>query len=255
MIKLYGERNTNTRYIETLIRLNLDVEQLDGVVPRFIKSAQKVLPGKDWLRDVYFSLTYKHTLGWKHTCVKPAGELERYDVTRRGISFISVTKNPYSWLLSLHRKPYNRQYRDSKPDFETFLQTPWRTDGRDGCDKLLDSPVALWNIKNASYLQLAAVNGLNITTEKIINDPESVINQISRHFSIPKRSEVFLNLEDSTKDASKNFAYYQDYYLNEKWRENLSEHAIDIINRKVDKNLMQHFGYTVIGENPVPVAE
>ncbi len=50
----------------------------------------------------------------------------------------------------------------------------------------------------------------------------------------------------STKDKSNNFAYYQDYYLNERWRDNLSEEAISIINEAVDKNLMNHFGYEVL---------
>ena len=247
MIKIYGERNTNTRYIETLIKLNFDVVQLKGVVPRYIKTTQKILPGKDWLRDLYFSFSYKHNLGWKHSRVKSVGELKSCDSFQRNICFISVTKNPYSWLLSLHRKPYNHQYRRTKPDFETFLQTAWKTDGRDNCEKLLESPIVLWNVKNTSYLQLANLNGLNITTERTIQDPESVVDMIGSHFSIKKRGNKFLNYEKSTKDVSKNFAYYQDYYLNERWRDKISENAIAIINKTVDKTLMKHFGYEVLG--------
>lgn len=248
VFKLYGERNTNTRYIETLIRLNLAVEQLEGVVPGHIKSAQKVLPGKEWLRDLYFSLSYKQNLGWKHTRVKSGPELESYDVLKRKVCFVSVTKNPYSWLLSLHRKPYNQQYQKDKPDFETFLQTPWQTVGRDNCETLLKSPVALWNIKNNAYLQLRSLNGLNITTEQIIQDPESIVKRIAGHFSISKRSDTFLNKEESTKDSSKNFAYYQDYYLNERWRDEISGNAIAIINKEVDRKLMSNFAYKVIGD-------
>jgi len=246
-IKIYGERNTNTRYIETLIQLNLDAVQLKGVVPGYIKTTQKILPGKNWLRDLYFSQSYKQNLGWKHSQVKSIHELNDYDILRRNICFVSITKNPYSWLLSLHRKPYNQQYRQKEHDFESFLQTPWRTDARDNCEKLLENPIVLWNIKNSSYLELANLNGLNITTEGVIRDPESVIDKIAVHFSIGKLGHKFINYEKSTKDAGKSFAFYQDYYLNERWRDEISEKAIAIINKAVDKTLMKQFDYKVLG--------
>jgi len=246
LIKIYGERNTNTNYLEKLICLNLDAVQIPGVVPRYIKNIQKITPGKNWLRDLFFFLSYKNNLGWKHSRVNCVRELKAYDVYERGICFLSITKNPYSWLLSLYRKPYSHQYRGGKPDFETFLRSPWKTEPRDNCEKHLEGPIALWNIKNASYLQLLDLNGLNLTTESIIRNPESVIDCISNRFTIGRRSRKFLNYEKSTKDDSKNFAYYQDYYLNERWRNDLSDKAISIINNKVDTNIMKHFGYKII---------
>ncbi len=246
-IKIYGERNTNTNYLERLIHLNLDVVQLPSVVPRYVKTIQKILPGKEWLRDFYFSRSYEHNLGWKHACVKPAEELRHHGILKREICFISLTKNPYSWLLSLHRKPYSHRHKGGKPDFETFLRSPWKTVARDNCGELLESPVALWNLKNNSYLQLADLNGLNMTTESSVQDPAGVIERISDHFSIDRCSDRFFNYEKSTKDASKDFAFYQDYYSNERWRDKLSVEAISIISAALDKNLMSHFGYEVLG--------
>ena len=242
-IKVYGERNTNTNYLEQLIHLNLDVAQLPGVVPRYVKTIQKVLPGKEWLRDWYFSVTPHCNLGWKHTCVMSVQALNNF---KPDVCFISITKNPYSWLLSLYRKPYSHQYSDSKPSFETFLRTPWKTVDRDNCASLLASPIELWNVKNASYLQLESLNGLNLTTESTVQDPEVVIAKISRHFSIDRLSSEFLNYEKSTKDPSKDFAYYQDYYLNERWRDEVSDQAVTIISDAVDRRLMQHFGYEAL---------
>jgi len=247
LIKIYGERNTNTNYLEKLIDLNLAAEQVAGVVPRYIKTIQKILPGKEWLRDYFFAVSPHRNLGWKHSRVMSESELRHYGALEREICFVSITKNPYSWLLSLYRKPYSHQYSEGRPDFEIFLKTPWKTVARDNCEKLLDSPIALWNIKNASYLQLAKLNGLNITTESTFQNPEYVIEKISNHFSIERLSDEFINYEKSTKDESKNFAYYQDYYLNEKWRDNLSGQATAIINKAVDKNLINYFGYGVLG--------
>ncbi len=247
LIKIYGERNTNTNHLEKLIALNLEAVQIKGVVPRYIRNIQKIIPGKNWLRDEYFSRSFKKNLGWKHACVKSAQELKTVDYDEGEICFISITKNPYSWLLSLHRKPYNQQYRDGKPDFETFLRTPWTTEPRDNCKRLLPNPIELWNIKNASYLQLKDIGGLNLTTESVIDKPESIIDTLSTHFSISLCGDHFLNYEKSTKDSSKNSAWYQDYYLNERWRDDLSVNAVSTINQSLDLTLMKHFAYKVIG--------
>lgn len=87
---------------------------------------------------------------------------------------------------------------------------------------------------------------MNITTEGIFEDPRRIINQISEQHSIERKSEKFINYERSTKEKSKDSAYYRDYYLSEKWRDNLSNEAISIINESVDKELMFHFGYSLL---------
>lgn len=245
LIKVYGERNTNTNYVSKLIELNLDANEVSGVAPPSIMRLQKILPGKELVRDIYFHLTFASNLGWKHTKVKPQQELDQYPLVNDDLSFLTITKNPYSWLISLHRNPYH-QYYSRKPDFETFLQQPWKTIARDNVDHPLQNPMALWNIKNKSYLQLARERCLNITSEDIFVDPEKVINQISQHFSIEKKSDTFINYERSTKDKSKDSNYYREFYLKEKWRENLSSEAIAIINEGIDKELMSHFGYQVL---------
>jgi len=245
LIKLYGERNTNTNYISELIRLNLNVREVAGVAPQKILQLQKVLGGNEQISDLYFYITYKNNLGWKHTCVKPASTLKKYKKFNSNLYFLTITKNPYSWLLSLHRNPYHQHNRKTV-DFETFLITPWKTVGRDNIRKLLLNPIELWNIKNASYLRLDELNSLNITTEQIFRDPVAVIDQISTRFSINKASNQFINYEQSTKDESKDFNYYRRYYLQEKWRDLISKDAISIIGETVDKNLMSRFGYDVL---------
>lgn len=247
LIKVYGERNTNTNYLSKLIQLNLDVQELPGVVSPIIFKLEKILPGTDceWIRDLYFYVTYRYNLGWKHTCAKPVAELLKYDVMQRKVHFLTITKNPYSWLLSLYNRPYHQYYK-IKPDLETFLLTPYKSVGRDNCSRVLRNPVELWNVKNLSYLQLTGANVLNITTESIFENAEAVINKISDKFAIPKISLNFINYEKSTKDKSKNSTYYRDYYLNEKWRDSLSIDAIKIINDYVDKQLMSYFGYAVL---------
>lgn len=226
--------------------MNLHVDELPGVVPRTVMILQHILPGNQLTRDIYFALTYGRNLGWKHTKVKPVSELQRYDILNQGVGFLTVTKNPYSWLLSLHRRPYHQVYRE-KPDFETFLRSPWKTVGRDNCAKLLASPIELWNLKNATYLQLRNLNFLNITTESVLQNPKALIDKVSEQFAIDKSAAYFSNLDESTKETKeKTFRYYRDYYLNERWRDSLSPESIAIINERLDLTLMDQFGYEVL---------
>ena len=245
-IKIYGQRNTNTNYLSKLVNLNIKTEELNGTVPEAIMKIQKYVPGNEGVRDAYFSLTYKRNLGWKHTRVKPVSELKSYSLLRRNrVCFVTITKNPYSWLLSLHRHPYHQYYR-RKPDFITFLERPWKTVRRSNCKRVVSNPIELWNQKNRSYLQLKKLDGINLTSKEIIKDPQAVMDEIADHFSLSKKTEKFLNYEQSTKKSDKDFAYYQDYYVNERWREKLPREAIDIINRYVDTDLMAEFGFEVL---------
>ena len=54
--------------------------------------------------------------------------------------------------------------------------------------------------------------------------------------------------EQSTKAENKDSNYYRDYYLNEKWRDKISNEAVSAINERVDKTLMSYFGYRVLPE-------
>lgn len=245
LVKIYGERNTGTNYIDKLIRMNLEAHLLNGVAPSHIQILQRILPGKQLVRDRYFELTYGKNLGWKHTRVKSESELRQYDILNKGVFFITVTKNPYSWLLSIHRRPYH-QYYGEKPDLVTFLRAPWKTVGRDNCESVLRDPIDLWNIKNRSYLRLKSVGAANITSESVLAEPKSLIDKLSDSLSIPRSNNYFSNLDESTKDKSKNFDYYNDYYLNERWKDELTDESVSIINRRLDKRLVDYFGYELL---------
>ena len=245
LVKIYGERNTGTNYIDRLIRMNLEAHMLTGVAPSHIQILQRILPGKQLVRDRYFELTYRKNLGWKHTKLKSESELRHYKILKRGVCFVTVTKNPYSWLLSMHRRPYHRYYGE-KPDFISFLRSPWKTVGRDNCESVLRDPIELWNIKNKSYLRLKSVDAANITSESVLSDPKALIDRLSDSFSIATTDNYFTNLNESTKDKGKNFDYYNDYYLNERWRDELTDESISIINSRLDRSVVEYFGYELL---------
>jgi len=250
-LKMYGERNTNTNYMSKLIQLNLELQEIRGTVPHYVDKAQRhfqrLLSGNEQIKDIYFDLTFGKNLGWKHSCVQPTATLKNCKLVDEELIFITITKNPYSWLLSLYRNPYHQYYlNQKKPSFEEFLLSPWKTVGRDKTQRSLKDPIELWNIKNSSYLQLQEFNVLNITTESIFIDAGKIICEISDRFSVPRKHDCFVDYERSTKDKRKDGNYYRDYYLNEKWKDKFSNNEITIINQTVDRKLMDYFGYEVL---------
>lgn len=248
LIKLYGERNTNTNYMSKLLALNLCSKEVPGMVPIWLRKIQDRSPGNEWIRDLYFNLTYGKNLGWKHSLAKPWSEIQKCRIAQSNLFFLTLTKNPYSWLLSLYRNPYH-QHDSEMLDFETFLRSPWRTVGRENAGAVLSNPIKLWNIKNKSYLQLDPKQTLNLTSESVFENPEGSIRKVSEKFSIVRKSDKFIDYQSSTKGENKDSAYYRDYYLSERWRENLSQEAIEIINQSVNQQLMAHFGYRVLAKN------
>ena len=248
LLKIYGERNTGTNYLGRLIDLNLDVQQIPGVIPGWLSSVQRWVHGKELARDSYFSLTYSRNLGWKHSQVLPADEIRKLRICANDLYFVTLTKNPYSWLLSMYRRPYHR-YFSRKPDLGTFLTTPWEKVKRENVAGEIPGPVELWNIKNASYIQLQRkLPVLNLAFEELLENPEEVLCQIGKQFHLEWKVDGFVNYDQSAKrfhleDESKGTQFYRDYYLNEKWKSDLSPSLISIINERLDDDVMNYFGY------------
>lgn len=252
LIKIYGERNSGTIYLSELLRLNLQIQELRGFVPWAVHALQLLLPGREAIRDAWFARTFSRNLGWKHRCAPPSAELAQHKIVSGRVHFVTITKNPYSWLLSMHRRPYHQYYK-TELTFEEFLMAPWPTTRRDGTAEVLSGPVELWNIKNRSYQQLGdRLPVINLRYEDLLEQPEEWLNRIQTQFGLQRRSAEFQNFQQSTKDSSKDSSWYKDYYLKERWRSKLSVEAIGIINRLLDHDLRQTFGYQLVSEDAQP---
>lgn len=237
-LKIFGERHTNTNYLSKLIELNLECELVEGVVPTYIRTIENLL-GKQWLRDAWFERHKKDNLGWKHSAV---GDF----APPADVGFVTLTKNPYAWLLSMYRRPYHQHYT-TPPTLEDFLQLPWQTLGRENMTGPAPNPITLWNIKNASYLKLPDAQTLHVTTEDTFVDAAAVVTQISEKFGIARLQKEFIDFDRSTKKrADRDGDYYRDYYLNERWRSELTDEAITLINQELDPELLSFYGYTLL---------
>jgi len=246
-IKIYGERNTGTNYLQELIKTNLKVNVLPGIMPSHLKSKQKFLLDNEIAMDIYDFMTFHKTLGWKHSLVKNRETIKKTKVYKENkIYFLTITKNPYSWLLSLYKRPYHQKL-ESDIDFLEFINKPWKSVHREYSKKIFENPIELWNIKNKAYIELNKnFNTINLTYEDLILDPENTINRILNDFSLNKKIENFSNINNSTKSDSKKFTDYQDYYLNEKWRQEFSPIIFETINKFLDPEVLNYFNYSMI---------
>ena len=141
-VKLFGERNTGTRYLSQLLDLNLAVEMLEGAPPLWIRRLQRQLPGKEWLRDLYFALTSGSNLSWKHSLPNAKSLVAR--IWGRHIQIVTLTIFPFAWVGCIFRRPYHQHWK-TLPTFSDFIVQPWQTLGREDVDGVpYASPVALW---------------------------------------------------------------------------------------------------------------
>ena len=115
-------------------------------------------------------------------------------------------------------------------------------------------PVELWNHKNKVYLELPRLsNCLNLRYEDILDDPILFLQKVSDF--LPRKDQDFTVPQDAVKEddvSKKDFNYYRDYYLNEKWRSKLNATHISQINTYLDKDLVQHFAYDVLDAGTGP---
>ena len=234
-LKIYGERNTGTNYLAKLIEKNFEVKILKGQI-----SKGSIFTFSEWTKDLFFRISRNINLGWKHSVID-----EKLVLNHKSKPIvITLTKNPYSFLLSLYNRPYH--YKGNKPNsFLSFLKEKWTLTDRDNCKlKSLDSPIDLWNFKNKSYIDLldSYSNCLIFTYEELLENPDKVIVSISEKLNIFFK-EKFKNYDDSTKNDNKKFNDYQNYYLNELWAKELNDDEIIFINSKLDLNVLSFFGY------------
>lgn len=240
-IKIYGERNTGTNYLSRLIVNNLNTTELRGTVPN-----SNFWQKSEFNKNLYFLFTFHRNLGWKHTFVNTS-KLKLLHNTEN-ICFITLTKNPYSFLLSLYKKPYH--YKGILPkSFSDFLTTKWYVQKRDNIKaNYYNNPIDLWNSKNTSYLDLKKnfdSQTLNIKYEDLLANPNEVIDKISSYFMLNK-NQIFNNYTKSTKEDQKSFSYYQKYYIEEQWINELSDEEINIISQNLDPKIIKHYGYNIL---------
>lgn len=241
LLKVYGERNSGTRYLEFLVAANLRVQLLRGGAPRFVTWLG---PDSEVMRDRYFRLTVYRNLGWKHRLPPAEVELARADSVIRTVRFLTMVKNPYSWVLSMLRRPYSTAR--SYASLEELVTSPWMTVGRECAPAQFPSAIAMWNAKAAANLALPVGRTANLRYEDLIADPEATIDALSLSLGLERRGESFCNRHASTKRSSQTFEDYRRYYLERRWRDKLTDGEVRLISERLDPAVMAAYRYDIL---------
>ena len=257
-IKIYGERNTGTNYVSELLRANFGLRELPGV---------EALTDKDWARFIrlkklgferavtwayertsnrYHARHFNENLGWKHACVP----VERVaSLAPQGVGLIGLVKNPYAFLTSIYRRPYH--HAGKAATLEAFVQEPFTLHARDLLGRARMTPVQIWAAKTRSYFALA--NRLDsakvVRYEDLLADEAGVLSMLAETWGIAKPAS-WQTVEASTKGRAKgqqkSRSWYAQYYLQQEWRSELSDAAIQAINSQLDPELMEMCGYDLL---------
>lgn len=249
-IKIFGERNTSTNALKQLIEQNSDSEVIPSVASEIdLRFAAKIrlinaIPKGNLFREYYIDSVFRHAplkYSWKHT----ATNFDTVEEFADCFTIINV-RHPASWLLALHRRPYHA-LRSVPKSFERFLSTPWKTLQREGLQQQKMTPANLYNDKIRSYrnfstrLESIAIEYAFVRFEDFAADQIAVFEQIKPYLVYPSDDPMIVR--PGTKDQSQDAAYYKNYYGGEKWRDDLSQAELTLINKAIDWRSLTQFAY------------
>ena len=253
-IKIFGERNTGTNWLEKIILANYDIPLIhhQGIIDREITQEQKlflkqysqelrVVLRERLIDNIFASQKARRLFGWKHSTVNYShlSKINLFEQT----GFIFLVKDPYSFLKSLHVRPYHSLV-DVPKNLDDFVLTPWMTVNRDyTLEPLLKSPLELWNLKTFSYLSFMKKyeNCLILRYEDLLQDYDLIFRLIKQKFSI--QPILKLKIINSTKDRELKFADYQKKYLECDPKQGFEKQTIDFIQSSLNQDLIEFLDY------------
>jgi hypothetical protein len=249
-LKLYGERNSGTHYVARLVASNLEVRLLEPIEPRRVRRAARYLRASEVVRDIYYYLTFRRNLGWKHMNPRSLSELTRLRIDTTRLRFLMITKNPYAWVVSMLRNPYHLGAK-GVGNIDELVQGQWRCTRRENMHRTSASLIEVWCTKTRSYLNLVREGqSCLLRYEDLLADPEASMRRVASALAVPMLNEAFVNVDLSAKREGRvqgrTFESYRRYYLNEDWRTRLTPTAIATINRQLDADLVRQVGYEVL---------
>jgi len=264
-IKVFGERNTGTRVLLRMLEqqahvLTYPVDAIDGPdifhSPKYDPLREQIAKSfdgpwhrlyRDVIRDME-TIGNCPTRGWKHAA---AVWNEAYNVQQAHVVF--CVRNPYSWLLSLMKHSYH--IVGPRPaTVEEFVVRPWLTLEREEMERLVISPMELWNIKLRSYESFSAqavqIPPQVIRLEDFVADAEGVVRGVLDGFGIPVSR--MQKLAVSTKKDARTAAEISAYYAREGWRENLTSGVVETLNSQIDWEIAARHEYTWLDPQDFP---
>jgi hypothetical protein len=248
-LKIFGERNSGTNWIEDVILKNYNLPLLHhrGLIEQHMTTEHRALLSSlpieernfvrasitDWIFENYAIDLF----GWKHRCV----DFEKLQLTKNfdQTGFIFMVRHPYNFIKSLRKKPYHALL--PIPDnLDDFISSPWMAMPKDNVPQpLLQSPLLLWNLKIESYLRFVerSNNAIVVRYEDILDDFELLFKMITDKFSVSINTLEPINpavkKTESCKNTNSVFNAHAD----------LSSTSIEFMRPLIDSNLTTKLNY------------
>lgn len=250
IVKVFGERNTSTNALTSLIRKNSrsrvapsTANDLDPGFLKKIRFAQKLgVPGgiREWMTDRVF-VGRDPLSAWKHTATNFD------DVAPFAQSHVVFcVRHPASWILGLYKRPYHVHGRVVS-DLTEFLEKRWKTVGRERLDGRKVGAIELYNRKMRAYSEFqqrlisTGISHSVVRHEDFAVDQQSVFETLKPYLVDPETE--FSPLDASTKDQEKSRDYYRDYYGCQKWRNEIDADSMQRINAEIEWQLLADLSY------------
>lgn len=254
-IKVFGERNTATRAVLRIIddtpglasaAATADHKVEDAALRREIARVAGHLE-RPW-RKIYREAVKDETFArlppvrtWKH-----GAPVFDQSFASQQVSVLFTVRNPYSWALALYRNPYHIM-GDLPDTVGVFLCRPWLTVQRDNIDRLLATPLDLWNKKLAAYLKFiekagaAGVRTSVLKFEDFVTNPTGAFTAAMTGLEIACPAPVYDPAP--TKRTGLSLRKRKKYYGRGDWARELTDVDIQAITERIDWDVAAEFGY------------
>ena len=260
-VKVFGERNTGTNFLNQLLTRNTDLNVLghgNNDIPRQklkelkqsavrIGCVDKLSPQVNRLVlnrliDEQRKNEYLDNFGWKHARVL-VDDLEM-SPHKNSTLFIFLIRNPWRFVSALHRRPYNL-FPAPRPgsNLSCFVESQILANERDNMPSLLvNNPVELWNEKVKSYFDCCEVldNAIICYYENIVTAVDEFVAAISPVCSVSKEVQIPI---DSTKNDNKTFDQYRQEVLSYDPVKILGDDVYSKILERIDVNVLRRTIY------------
>jgi hypothetical protein len=252
-VKVFGERNSGTIYLNALIRENTNAIILDGDTKGkggTLGNDNKIFldaytGDSDYLQDMDHYRTLEANYGWKHAS-PPLNTIE-FSSFRHICRFVYTAKHPVFWLKSIYSRPYNPRLKRAG-NFSEFIRSPWPVSKRDNISgDSLQSPIDLYNKKVSSYIDAIKrfpENSIFIKYEELLSDTELSVSKICSDI-LGFGNTKFKNILRSTKASEENFEFYKNKYLSEDYMHDVTKEDLVFIKDKLTPRVMNYCNYEV----------
>lgn len=248
-LKIYGERNTGSNYLEHLCDANFVVCRLRGDSGVLWETGTRLLGTLDAdqshalqqaIHDIEMQRMLRSDFGWKHAAPPVDVILEQPHALQT--VFLIITKHPYSWAQSLFRQPYS--FRPTETEFSRFLRSGFPTSFSD-CLRTTGpvTPLTMFRRKALGYAELMR-SGLcvrHIRYEDLLTDGRGQLEALLP--ILVQRGTEFVDIENDVKGSGRTRDdFTREYTLNATGR-HLDEADRAFIVQEVGADVFEWLGY------------